>query len=411
MSDTPYGAVETPDGRYYVVNPGTPQEERFRSVTAALGRWDKDGLLPWAATLAAKGAFDELPALVGASMLDDCGRTYGRCKIDHPWNEPCPDCRCKKCEACLVRWMRDRHVAESHRRSDEGTRVHHMVRDWVATGRWSIPESDIEVYVKSFRAFVVEYGLTAQDWELYEARVLNRAHMYAGTLDAIVHFHRGRSKATDDLLDRLTRDGQPRVQHALLLIDYKTREKEERAIFLDMPLQLAGYRFAEVVRLKSEQELPMPKVDGAAIVQIRPDVTSLELVLAEEPEFAAFLSLLGADEWALERGKRAVGARTHSYAPSVVRERARDARRARKTLAQDVALGLTDSELVEVSEAAAKLKDKQDNSPQARGARAAAAARRGVSPVLAEMKAANADTMRAAVVGAAGGVADTEIPF
>lgn len=377
------------DAEFYVINAGTDQEERFRRVTGPLGRWDKDGLKPWASGLAAKGAFDELPALVNAMLEPDCGRTYSRCGTEHDWNVKCPDCRCRVCRPCVVRYLRDRHEAESHRRTDEGTRVHITANHWATTGVWLQPDEDIRVYVESFKRWVAEFGLTPRDFELLEARVLNRTHMYAGTLDAAFWLTRGRSKLMDDELDRLTPDGQPRVQRALVLADYKSREKEDRRLFMDQPLQLAGYRNGEALRLKDGTEVPMLQVDACAIIQIRPDKTEFELVLAEEPEFAAFLNLLAADQWALERGKRAIGAHTFKYAPSVVKARAADSRRAKaaakrqpmpeETLGGPVRLEVaTDGVVVfDTSLPVIEVTVEAGPTPAERGARAAAAARGG----------------------------------
>lgn len=348
------------EGGYYLIG-----DERFRSVTAALERWNKDALKIWSAGLAAKAAFDELPRLVNALLTPDCGRSYhDRCK-DHDWIERCPQCRCDACQPCVTRWLRDRQVAESARRLDEGTRIHHAIKQWVLTEHWIAVDPDIQVYIDSFKAFVVEYGLRPSDWELAEARVVNRTYGYAGTLDGALWFHRDRSKAAFDLMDRLTLDGQPRVEKALILADYKSREKEDRAVFDDNPLQLAPYRFAEALVLADGTEVEMLKVDAAAIIQVRPDRTTVELILAEEPEFATFLSVLAGDEWAQERGKRAIGARTHSYAPSVVKLRAADSRRAKA--AADKAEGASSTSVDGAVE---------NPTPAERGARAAAATRR-----------------------------------
>jgi hypothetical protein len=423
------------DGRFYLLFAGTEREERFRSVTAATGRWDKDGLKIWAAGLSANEAFEVLPSLVAALVTPDCGRSWHtRCSIEHDWNVRCPDCRCRECQQCLVRHMRDRHHAESKRRSDEGTRVHEIVGHWATTGIWMVPDDDIAVYIHSFKAFVAEYGLTPEDWEMTEARVINREYMYAGTLDAMVHLYRGRTKATDDILDRLTAEGQPRVQHALVLVDYKSREKLDRAVFLDMPLQLAGYRFAQTIVLKDGTELPMLKVDAAAIIQIRPDKTQFVLVLAEEPEFAAFLNLLGADDWALVRGKRAIEANTFKYAESVTKLRQADQRRAAKERKQLEAAAAAAGEWVaEPAPVATETPAAATPAPSAptaaeRGARAAAAVGRGVRPALADLAQAHGkpvgkklrtnqplgakiETLTASVLGMPSEAADDEIPF
>lgn len=384
----------TDDGRYYVLKQGTPQEERFRSVTAPLGRWDKDELKGWAAWLAARGAFDELTALIAATTIEDCGRTYSPACDIHGWDVQCPDCRCKKCEPCMVRWMRDRHFAESKRRMDEGSRFHELVDHWLRTGNWLTPDKDIEVYVESFKRWVELVGLKPDDYELLEARVINRTYHYAGTLDAAFWIFRDRSQEAADILDRLTKDGEPRLDRALILADYKTREKADRALYLEQPLQLAAYRFAETLVLPDGTELPLFAVDACAIVQVRPDQTSLELVLAEEPEFDAYLALHVADEWAIERGKTAIGARTFKFAPSVVKLRAADARKRRaeqkrREREAEITASANGSGAATEAPAAAAVPAPRppadDDSPAARGARAAAAARRGVHPVLAEM--------------------------
>lgn len=434
--------TETEDGRFYVLFAGTEHEERFRSVTAPLGRWEKDGLQVWAALLAGRGAFDELGALIAATTIEDCGRTYHPGCDLHGWDVSCPDCRCKRCEPCMVRWMRDRHMAESKRRTDEGTRIHEIVNHWAATGLWLVPGDDIKVYIESFRKFVKKYGIKPGDYWLLEARVINRLHGYAGTLDAALTVFRDRSQAAADLLDRITGEAETRLDSALILVDYKSREKPERAIFLDQPLQLAGYRFGETLVLKSGEEIPMFAVDATAIIQIRPDETTFELVLAEQPEFEVFLALLEADEWAMDRGKRAIGARTFKYGETVKKLRERESRQRRalaKKEAERAALDqmLTDAEIesgVRPSDkelrgrlalAQAALADKPahvavddytcscgwkvdgftapefareklhekhitpenatTDTPEARGKRAAAAARRGAHPVLAEM--------------------------
>lgn len=422
--------VMTDDGRYYVLFAGTDREERFRSVTAPLGRWDKDGLLPWAGLLAGQSAFEELPRLVAALTIEDCGRTYHPNCDTHGWDVQCPQCRCKRCEPCVIRWLRDRHEAESRRRRDEGTRIHTIADHWASTGVWLVPDEDIRAYIESFKLFVAEYGIRPDDYELLEARVINRTYKYAGTLDAVVNIYRDRSAAAYNLMDRLTPDGQPRVQQARVLVDYKSREKPDRQLYLDQPPQLAGYRFGETLVLKDGTELPMLQVDACAVIQIRPEKTELCLMLAEEPEFATFLALLQADEWALDRGRRAIGARTFSYAPSVTKLRSADARRRKKEQEQAQSIQLPDApdeRNVPLEQApAAHSGPPVGATPAERGARAAAAARRGPSPVLAEMAEANGvvvkpfvpkgavlartTTAHAAILGGPS-IDDSEIPF
>jgi hypothetical protein len=165
-------------------------------------------------------------------------------------------------------------------------------------------------------------------------------------------------------------------------------------------------------------------VDATAIIQVRPDRTTVELLLAEEPEFATFLSILAGDEWMQDRGKRAVGARTHSYAPSVVKLRAADSRR--KAAAAKAAGGGAP----EVTPVSTPVDSVVENpTPAERGARAAAAAKRGDAGqvwgslsnqhegssrgkrVGSSTRGRTAVTVRAAVLGTPGRPEDGEPPF
>jgi hypothetical protein len=415
------------DNRFYVLFAGTPQEQRFRSVTGATSRWDKDGLQVWAALLAAQEAFEIMTLMAASIFIQECGRSWHtRCGIPHDWDVRCPDCRCRECSPCLTRHLRDRSRAESARRMDEGSRIHAIADHWSKVGLWLEPEDDIVAYIESFKRFVADYGLRPEDWEMAEARVINRTHGYAGTLDALVWIRRGRAKLADDFLDRLTKDGEPRVQQALVLIDYKSREKEDRAVFMDMPLQLAGYRFAETIVLADGTELPMMQVDAAAVIQIRPDQAQLIPMLVEEPEFKSFLALLEADGWALERGKAAIEKNTFKYAPSVTKLRQADQRKAAKERKQLEQAAAAAAGPVVASPVATEPLERPAAAPtpQERGAKAAAAARRGPAPALQDLQAhgkrvgshprggRQVNTLEASVLGV-GGREDPsdEIPF
>jgi hypothetical protein len=207
---------------YALTHPTTGAEERFTRVTSPLEPVAKSALIPWASGLAAKAAYAQLPRLVASMLATPCGRTYNRC--EHDFKAKCADCPCLDCQECLVRYLRDRHLAESYRRSDEGTRFHQVAASWIKTGMFVPYEPDIEPYIATFRRFIEELDLTPKSFEWAEAIVVNRTHEYAGQCDAGLWLIRGTSVQVDDLLDRLTLEGQPRRDKALLLGDWKTRE-------------------------------------------------------------------------------------------------------------------------------------------------------------------------------------------
>jgi hypothetical protein len=333
---------------YILVDPQTGQEERFIRVTSPLEPVAKTALIPWAGGLAAKAAYGELPRLVASMLLRECGRTYHRC--EHDYMVKCDGCPCLNCQVCMMRFLADRHLAETYRRSDEGTRFHRFVNGWIQTGHWPQHDPDLAPYVATFRRFVDDYDLTPESFEWSECIVVNRAHGYAGTCDAGMWVRRNPEKpATVDLLDRLTGEGMPRVEEALVMGDWKTREAEGRRPFRDMALQLAGYCHAEWMRMPDGSELPMPSVNATAVLQIRPDGHDVILTLCGEPEFQGFLGFLQGHRWELDRGAAAISARTFKYAPSVAKARARDGAQ-RRAAEKKAALSVSPPSAVDVPE-------------------------------------------------------------
>jgi hypothetical protein len=64
------------------------------------------------------------------------------------------------CRLCVQKWIADRHVRETARRADEGTRVHDVAEWWSYHGEIKDHDADIAPYVKSFQEFVADYGVT-----------------------------------------------------------------------------------------------------------------------------------------------------------------------------------------------------------------------------------------------------------
>ena len=265
--------------------------ETFISVTTALKAVNKEALVFWAAGLAAQAAIDNLPRLITATRIKACGNTWARCA--HDWRLKCSTCPCEKCPACVAKWLRDRHIAESSRRADEGTRAHDVIEHWVLNdGEILQHDADIDPSVAQFLAFVADYGLTPKSWEMAEATVINREYGYAGTLDQVVRIQSTNSPKAAEVCARLGRD------EVLLLADTKTRGKSgEAAIYPEHALQCSGYRNCTHVLLPDGREEPLPAVDGAFVLQLRPDGYEMRLVVADDRTFGAFLSVLSLAKW------------------------------------------------------------------------------------------------------------------
>lgn len=323
----PLDAVTNEDTgeRWYPIPDGNGGWLRLLSVTTAFRSIAKIGLIAWAATLAAEAAFTELPTVISASRKKPCGKTHARCR--HDWQETCDGCPCGVCRACMVKWLADRQIAESSRRSDEGKRVHDVIEWWSQTGQWREYITDIAPYVEAFKSLVVEYGLRPDSFLMCEATCINKADLYAGTTDGIIRFETTASPAAAKLVARVLRArgeyGHIKTGKALinavirdkryvdLIVDWKTREKPEPKFYPEQALQVAGYRWAPTVRIKNtDVEVPMPDTDGGVVIQLRPDGATPRLAVCDERTYAGFLHALRLYLWLVEEGPRAIGAYT-----------------------------------------------------------------------------------------------------
>jgi len=147
--------------------------------------------------------------------------------------------------AAAVEWLKGSPWRESSRKMDLGSTVHAEAEAYVLETPRPEPGEIVAPYVASFRHFLEDF---APEYEATEATVFNLAEGYAGTLDAIV-----------------------RVAGRSLVVDYKTGKD----IYADVALQLAAYAHAEQVLLDDGTTHPMPKVDGAAALHLRPYDPSL----------------------------------------------------------------------------------------------------------------------------------------
>jgi hypothetical protein len=118
-----------------------------------------------------------------------------------------------------------------------GTAVHAIAEDVIHGREVDVPEhlaAYVEGYVRWLDAFAVEPVLT-------EFKVANRQWWYAGTADAVV-----------------------RIGGQTLLCDWKT----SRAVYGSTALQVAAYRNAEFYVDDDGNEVPLPEIDGLAVVHV-----------------------------------------------------------------------------------------------------------------------------------------------
>jgi hypothetical protein len=230
------------------------QGRAFPSVTAILsGGIPKPALPRWAAKQAARYAVanaDRLAGLPADVAIGEIKRA--------PW-------------------------AARDSRADLGSAVHALVEARI-TDR-PAPELPPEVeqqtagYLAAFERFCDHWRPA---WSTCEATVFSTWHGYAGTLDSIAVL-----------------DG-----NVVTLLDVKTGSQ----VYPEAGLQLAAYARGDFIGTPDGRELPLPEVEAAAVLHLRPRWYALCPVRIDAQVFAAFLAALRVFEWSTEQAQGVIGA-------------------------------------------------------------------------------------------------------
>jgi hypothetical protein len=240
--------------------------EKFWSVTTIIGGGlPKPALLPWGIKSVAEVAVAKRRTLM--AMTSEC-ENGGNCKA--------PDW-CASCDAA-VRWLKSSPYQQRDKAMELGTKIHAAAEAYKLGKPMPPWPEDIAPSMAQYERFLLAFAPT---FEQVEESVYNRAQRYAGTLDAILTLSDGRR----------------------LLIDYKTG----KAIYPEVSLQLAAYRYAEFIGLPDGSEAPVPEVDGAAVLHLLPDAWQLIDVRADAAVFSAFLYARETFRFMEEMSKTVIG--------------------------------------------------------------------------------------------------------
>lgn len=215
------------------------------------GTWhqylDGDHELPGVTTIL--NAVLAKPALVGWAA-----RLSAEYVVDH-WDELTSMAPSERLKA--VRGATDRTSRSAMAR---GTRIHEMGEQLVHGIAVDVPDELVGP--------VDAYARYLDTWHVVpiavESTVASRRYQYAGTLDLV---------ATD-------------VRGVPFLGDIKTGS----GVYSDVALQLAAYRYAEVM-LHDGDESPMPPVEVVQVMHVLPDTVRVVPVNADVAAFRAFLHL------------------------------------------------------------------------------------------------------------------------
>jgi hypothetical protein len=162
--------------------------------------------------------------------------------------------------------------AVSDAAANKGTQVHKLAERLVHGDKVAVP-AGLEGHVESYVAFLDEFDVQP----LYvERTVWSPEHNYCGTFDLIAQ-----------LLDPDDPEPDPALrQRNIYLLDIKTNRS---GIFGETALQLAAYRYAEILVGEGGDDEPMPAVDLTGAVHVRADGYDLIPAQAGETEFRRFL--------------------------------------------------------------------------------------------------------------------------
>lgn len=277
MSSNPRGATTSRGGsRFYVWGRG----ERYWSVTTILGALPKDALKWWAARSVAEFAVDRSKTWFTMSREE------------------------------AIDWLKREPLRFTAKRADVGSAIHSAI-DAHVTGRPMPGDWDEEEERQAVGHFFGFLDVLEPTFLLSEAQVYNRSQKYAGTLDWVAQIPYENllelAGGNADLVPWTPREG---LDYVTILGDTKTGGDiaEGKGVYPEVALQLAAYGNAEFVGLGNGQEVPLPEVDGAAVLHVQAGGWRLVPVDALRPEvFRTFLYVREVFRWREVLSKEVLG--------------------------------------------------------------------------------------------------------
>lgn len=222
-------------------------------VTSVVGCLPKPGLGYWRGTTVANEAVENLSTVV--------------------------DLVTKGNSAAAVDFLKRAPDRSSGAAAKTGTEVHAIV-ETINRGEDPGPlHPDFHPWVDRYRDFLEKWQ---PEFLEVEGTVWSHEHNYAGTFDGIA-----------------------RLDHEVVIWDLKTGKS---GVWPEVALQLNAYANADVIIDAAGVERPMPEIEGAAVLSLRPDAYKLVPVRLGEDIFEVFRHLLGVLAWETEGSKTVLGA-------------------------------------------------------------------------------------------------------
>ena len=237
-------------GSRFYVDPLT--DEKVPGVTSILSQLPKPFLQAWAAKMVAEFAVDNFGAY--SSMVMNGQR---QAAID------------------VLKGAPRRYTTE---RADIGTEAHDLFERITLGLAIGQVHPDMAPYVEHFNQFLDDFSPT---FLMSEETVWSDEHRYAGSFDAIAE-----------------------IGGETVVLDYKT----SKSVYEETALQLAAYRFADHVVRPDGAKVPLPEIDGGAVVHITTEGYSVVPMRVDYDVFQHFLALrYGPFEWNADTKKTVKG--------------------------------------------------------------------------------------------------------
>ncbi|MCX4572300.1 hypothetical protein OHB41_03685 [Streptomyces sp. NBC_01571] len=263
----PISTVKRAGSRFYVNE--TRPNVTVPGVTSIVGMLPKQDFLgPWQAGMAADLAIDSFDYLSQMAERDRAGAR---------------------------RYISGAARRYTETRSKLGSRAHDVFERLMNGEDVDYVHPDIVNHVEHFRQFLV---MVNPELVRAEDVAWSYQHEYAGSFDAILRVWvnvdaKGNVTITPD------RSGTP----ILVMVDYKTSKNT----YTDVALQLAAYRYADVIIDPEGNEEPMPDIESAAVLHVTDTEWSFKGVRADRMVHDYFLNLRKTFTWVREDSKDVIG--------------------------------------------------------------------------------------------------------
>ncbi|GAB7187136.1 phage protein [Kitasatospora sp. Ki12] len=238
-------------GARFYVDPADG-EKKVPGVTSVLSMLPKGFLTFWAAKEVATTAVEDLGAVVNIALRD---------------------------QAAAIDYLKRAPTRTTAKAADTGSAAHDLFERMARGERIGRVHPDMAPYARHFDAF-----LQAQQPEFVhlEETIWSDQYGYAGSFDAIA-----------------------RIDGETVILDWKTTRS---GVHEDVALQLKAYaRAGRMILAATGDSIPVPAVDAAAVLHVRPEGAKLVPVDCSDDLFDVFTALLAVFQWDTVRKRSVIG--------------------------------------------------------------------------------------------------------